>query len=131
MNSTSTTPGPNFIKKLIDSFINAIDEGTRQAYQMLWNALMSFLADHWVSVLMVLAVILIIATIKAVLGRWGMLGSVLYNYLYFGILFVIGLIWGSDIFVSNWFTVAGTVILYPICYLTVGVILDKTGLREH
>ena len=130
MNSTSTATGTEFTKKMLDAFFNAIDEGTKQAYHMLWNALISFLVDHWISVLVLLAVILIIAIIKAVLGRWGMLGSVLYNYLYFGILFVIGLIWGSDVFASNWLTIAGTVILYPACYLTVRVILDKTGLRR-
>lgn len=130
MNSTSTAIGTDFTKKMIDALFNAIDEGTKQAYRMLWNALISFLADHWISVLVLLAVILVIAIVKAVLGRWGMLGSVLYNYLYFGILFVIGLIWGSDVFASNWLTIAGTVILYPACYLTVRIILDKTGLRR-
>ncbi len=129
--STSTAIGTEFTKKMIDALFNAIDEGTKQAYRMLWNALLSFLSVHWLTVIIVLAVILIIAIIRALIGRWGMLGSVLYNYFYFGILFVIGLIWGSDIFVSNWFTVAGVIILYPICYLIVRVILNKTGLRKY
>lgn len=124
--TTSTT---NFGKDMIDALMKAIDEGTKQAYHMLWDALISFLSEHWIAVLIVLTVVLAIAVVKAIMGRWGMLGSVLYHYLYFGILFLVGLIWGSDIFVSNWFSVACTIILYPICYFVVGIILEKTGLK--
>jgi len=124
MNTTTTI-------ELVKSFWNTIDVATKKIYQMLWTALLSFLVQHWIVVLIVLVAILGIAIMKALLGRWGMLGSVLYNYLYFGILFIVGLIFGSDIFVNNWFSVACTLALYPICYAIVGIILEKTGLHRR
>jgi len=77
-----------------------------------------------------LVLVLVAATVRAVTtGRWGWLGSVLYNYLYFGTLFVIGLIWGPEIFANDYFEIA-LVILYIVCFSLVGVILTKTGLRR-
>jgi hypothetical protein len=98
---------------------------------MWWNALISFLHQHWMAVIIILAAVFITALIRALMGRWGMLGSVLYNYLYFGILFVVGLVWGSDVFVSDYLHLACTAILWPVCYFLVGWILDKSGLRER
>ena len=78
-----------------------------------------------------IGILLTIAFALALMGRWGMLGSVLYHYLYFGILFVVGLIKGPEIFVSEYFEIACAIILYPICYFTVGTILDKTGIHKR
>lgn len=124
MNSTTTLEF-NFI----DVLLKTIDSTTKSVYWVLWNTLLSFLIKHWMVVVTILIVTLIVAIIRAIIGRWGMLGSVLYNYLYFGILFAVGLIWGSDVFVSNWFSVVCTVILYPVCYFVVRLILEKTGLK--
>jgi hypothetical protein len=64
------------------------------------------------------------------MGRWGGLGSFLYNFFYFGILLVIGLISGSEVFVDDYFNVACAIILYPICYVLSGMILDKMRVRR-
>lgn len=124
--ATTTLLPPDFIK---DLFV-VVDESTKQTYQSLWNVLMSFLVDYLIIISIVLVVIFIIAVIMALFGRWGMLGKVLYSYIYFGILLIIGLIWGSNIFVSDFFHLLCTIILYPICYWIVGIILNKTGLKR-
>jgi hypothetical protein len=108
---------------------NSIEEGMKQAAQMLWGILMVFLKEHWFAVMIGLLLIFIVVTFKAMLGRWGSLGSFLYNFFYFGTLFVIGLIWGPEVFVNDIFHAACAVLLYPICYFLVGMILEKTGLR--
>jgi len=126
MNSTATLLPPNFIKDLLGN----IDEITKQTYQSLWNVLISFLVNHLIIISIVLVVIFIITVIMALLGRWDILGKVLYNYIYFGILLIIGLIWGSNILVSDFFHLVCTIILYPICYWTVGIILNKTGFKK-
>jgi hypothetical protein len=130
MTSTSTLFGPEFAKNTVNMFLNAVDEGTKQAARIFWDILKSFLIDHWLAVIVVLFIILVIAIFRAIMGRWGMLGHVLYNYLYFGVLFVIGLIWGPEVFVNNFFNVACTIIFYPVCYIVVGLILDKVGVRR-
>jgi hypothetical protein len=117
---------PNFAEKIL----NAIDEGTKQGYQSLWAALISFLSNHLIIISIVLVAIFIIAVIMALFGRWGILGKILYSYLYFGILLIIGLIWGSNIFVSDFFHLLCAILLYPICYWTVGIILNKAGLKR-
>jgi hypothetical protein len=125
--STITTEFP---KEVVTMLMGAIDEGTKEATRMLWSILVSFLAEHWIFVILIFFIVLVFATLKAMIGRWGMLGSVLYNFLYFGILLIVGLIWGPDIFTSDIFHAACTAILYPICYLVTGIILDKTGVRR-
>jgi len=110
---------------------SALVEATKTVYQIYWDTLISFLSKHWIAVTLLAVIILIIALVKAILGRWGMLGSILYHYFYFGILLIVGLIWGSNIFVSDFFHLACTILLYPACYFLVGVILNKTGLRTR
>ncbi len=130
MASTSTLFGPEFAKDIVKMFLNTVNEETKQVVRIFWDILKSFLVDHWLAVMIVFFIILVIAMLKAVMGRWGMLGSVLYNSLYFGTLFIIGLIWGPEIFVGDFFNVACAIILYPVCYFTVGLILDKVGVRR-
>jgi len=95
MTATSTPLGADFPKQVVELLLNAIDEGTKQAARMLWDILTTFLSEHWLAVLLVLFVLFIVVTLKAMMGRWGSLGSFLYNFFYFGILLIIGLIWGS------------------------------------
>lgn len=128
MNSTSTPLGADFPKQVVELLLNAIDEGTKQAARMLWNILTIFLSEHWLAVLLVLFVVFIAVTLKAMMGRWGSLGSFLYNFLYFGILLIIGLIWGPEVFVDDYFNATCVVILYPVCYLVTGIIIKKITL---
>lgn len=130
MNATSTPLGADFPKQVVELLLNAIDEGTKQAARMLWNILTTFLSEHWLAVLLVLFVVFVAVTLKAMMGRWGSLGSFLYNFFYFGTLLVIGLIWGPEVFVDDYFNAACAVILYPICYVLSGMILDKMGVRR-
>ncbi len=131
MNAASTTPlDSDFAKQMVDLLFNGIDEGLKQGAHMLWNILIFFLKEHWLAVLIIFFLIFVTVTVKAMTGRWGSLGSFLYNILYFGILFIIGLVWGPEVFVSDYFNAAMTVILYPTCYFLVGIILDKTRARS-
>ena len=127
MNATTTLLSPDFFKGLM----GAADEAKKTVYQIYWDIFISFLAKYWAIVLIALVVILVVAVMRyAITGRWRMLGSVLYHDLYFGILFIVGSIFGSDIFVSSWFSMACTLILYPFCYWTVRVFLVKTGIKK-
>ncbi len=130
MNSTSTPLGADFPKQVVELLFNAIDEGTKQAARMLWNILTTFLSEHWLAVLLILFVMFVAVTLKAMMGRWGSLGSFLYNFFYFGTLLIVGLIWGPEVFVDDYFNAACAVILYPICYVISGMVLDKMGVRR-
>jgi len=72
----------------------------------------------------VLFVLLIIASVNAMLGRTGMLGSLLYHIFYFGILGVIIWIKGLGILLNPFFDLIGFLV-YRICYLLTGIILQK------
>lgn len=113
------------------NILTGFEDGTKIAYQMYWDILMSFLLGNLVAIIIILFIILMVAITKAIKGKWSMLGSVLYRYLYFGTLFIIGLIWGPTIFVSNFITIFCTIILYPVCYFLVGIILDKIKMRSR
>jgi hypothetical protein len=72
----------------------------------------------------VLFVFLIIASVNAMLGRTGMLGSLLYHIFYFGILGIIIWIKGLEILLNPYFDLIGF-ILYRFCYWLTGIILQK------
>jgi len=131
MNASSTPLGADFPKEMVEMMIQSFEDGSKWAARMLWDVLMTFLAENWLWVFIGLFAVFILVSFKAILGRWGSLGSFLYNFFYFGTLFVIGLIWGPEIFTEDIFNAACAVILYPICFLLVRFILDKTGLRRH
>ena len=128
MTSTSTPPfGPDFVKELISLMMQKIEESTKQTYHMMWDVMMNYLAQHWVAVLFA---VFVIAFVRAfVTGRWAMLGSVVYNYLYFGTLFVVGNIFGADLFANDYFKII-LVILYVVCFILTGKFLTKIGVRR-
>jgi hypothetical protein len=130
MISTSTPLGSDFPKQIVNLFINAMDEGTKQAARMLWGIFISILKEHWLFIMVFLFVVFIVLTLKAMVDQWGSLGSFLYNFFYFGILFIIGLMWGPEIFVNDFFNTVCAVVLYPICYIITGLILDKVRERR-
>ena len=130
MTPTTTPLGPDFPKQMIDLLFKAVEDGTLMAYRMLWDALLSFLSAHVIAVMAVLFVALIFTFLKAMMGRWGSFGSLLYNIFYFGTLFIIGLIWGPGVFANDVFNAACAVILYPLCYIAVGAIINALGVRR-
>lgn len=131
MTPTSTPPfGPDFVKELVPWMIEQFGIATAKAFRMFWDIGMTYLADHWVAVIIGLVVIFLIALIRAfVTGRWAMLGSITYNYLYFGTLFIIGLIFGPELFANDYFKIF-LAVLYVICFILTGKFLTKIGVRK-
>ncbi len=68
--------------------------------------------------------LLVLASVKALLGETGMLGSLLYHIFFFGILAIIIWIAGWGIIFNPYFDVL-TFVLYRFCYWLVGLILEK------
>lgn len=128
MNSTATSQ--EFIKQMPNLFLNAIQKGTVDGIKIIWDLITSFLIKHWIAVVVLLFVILVYAVVRAIMGRWGLLGHVLYNYLYWGAVLVIGLIWGSQVFAGT-YAELGTFLLYVLCYIVVNRILVKTRLKRY
>lgn len=114
---------------IIKEMFNAFDNAQKEAYQILWDSLLSFLSNNWLSVAGFLLLLLVVSFIVALFGRWGMFGSVLYNYLYWGTLFIFGLIFGPKIF-ANIFIDIALFILYLACYKLVGRILTGLHLKK-
>lgn len=131
MNIATTTPllGPEFAKSIIDMALKVIDDTNKEVAQILWNHLLSFLSQNLMAVILSLLGLLLVSFLVALNGRWGMFGSVLYNYLYFGVLFIAGLIFGPYIFVNMYFDLFA-VILYVTCFLMVGKVLKGLGLKR-
>ena len=126
--TTSTDPGLKFISSLGDTIISGVASGTLLATRMVWDVTITFLSAHWLTVFGFIFVILLIATIYFMFGRWGLLGTALYNLFYFGALLIIGLILGPEVFTEDAFNAFCAAMLYPACYKLVGYILKITGL---
>jgi hypothetical protein len=131
MDTTNAQPlGPNFFTDTATWLLKRIQEETVKDYRKFWDFAMPFLFEHWLMIMLFLLFIAAVALTKAMMGRWGMLGSVIYNFLYFGVLFLILLIWGTDFFANDLFKPLCTVILYPVCYRITGWILDRSGFKR-
>lgn len=124
MISTSTPLGPEFVKELIPWLIQQFGIAAAKTFRMFWDIGMTFLSQHWIVILVVLFAVLVYAVFRALMGHWWVLGSVIYNYLYFGILFIVGRIWGPEVFANDYFKFF-LLILYVVCFTLVGKILNK------
>jgi hypothetical protein len=119
----------SFLDLITDELFKIFNDAQIQAYQALWDGLMIFLSSNWISIIFLLLFFLAVSLIKAINGRWGMFGSIIYNYLYWGILFILGLIFGPKIF-ANTFVDILLFILYIICYWLVGKILRELNFKR-
>lgn len=128
---TTTAPIPDFLKDLVPSMIKSFENGTIQAYKILWSIFMEFLSQNWGWVIALLAMILVFAFVEYLItGRWTNLGSVLYSYIYYGILFIIGLIFGPEIFANNWIDLI-LFVVYGISFIWVRGLLSRSGIRRR
>lgn len=120
---------PEFVKDIMNTALKVVDDQKKEIAKICWENLLLFLAQHWIQIIMILFIILVISFIKALSGQWGMFGSVLYHYLHIGVLFIIGLIWGPEIYLNIFFGLIN-LIIYLYSFKLVGKILDKLGLRR-
>ena len=130
---STTTPifGPDFVKDIIPWMFQVVADATKQAYRMMWNWGMSALKEHMIAIILILFGLLVFSYLRALITRrWGLFGSVLYNYLYFGTLFIIGLIFGPETFANDYFEIF-LAILYVVCFILVGKILIETGVKRR
>ncbi len=106
-------------------FTDMLNKGMESAANLFWHTITNLILEYWLPILIGYLIILTIAIIKLLSGRWGMFGSLLYHTLYFGILFIIGLIKGPTLFINAYFEVFCAILLYPFCYLVTRIILNK------
>jgi hypothetical protein len=127
---STTTPqfGPDFVKELVPWMLERMRDGKGFPYVL--DIGMTYLLEHWVAVISFLFAVLVYAIIRALMGHWWILGSVLYKLLLlYCTLFLIGLIFGPEIFANDYFKIV-LFLVYITCYILVGKILKKTGLRR-
>lgn len=116
--------------EIINGLFKVFNDAQVQAYQALWDGLILFLSSNWLSVVGLLMFFLVVSFIKAINGRWGMFGSIAYNYLYWGILFIAGLIFGPKIFANTFIDIL-YFLLYLLCYWLVGKFLRKLDFKRY
>lgn len=119
--STTTPLTPEYVSDSFWSIFTAFENARGPTYVKVWNeVLIPVLQSNWLLLFATLIGLFIFASsIKVFTGRWALLGSVTYNYLYFGTLFVIGSIFGPEMF-ATFFIDIFLLLLYFICYRFVG-----------
>ncbi|KKP93020.1 MAG: hypothetical protein UR98_C0012G0003 [Parcubacteria group bacterium GW2011_GWA1_36_12] len=110
----------DFLQNIMASSTSVAVDFLRSILAALWTSFQPYF-PYAVAILFVL---LVIASVDAMLGRTGMLGSLLYHIFYFGILGVIVWIEGLEILLNPYFDLIGLA-LYRFCYWLTGVILQK------
>ncbi len=119
----------DYTKEIIDRFRGALDEGERQGYRMAWNFIKEYSIEHWKFLALALVGILLFSfLIYLTTGRWAMLGSVLYHYLYIVFLLIMTVAFGPEIFANTFIDII-LVVVYVACFILVGSILKRTGIK--
>jgi len=111
---------PDFLQNIIASSTVLGIEVAKSILIVFWTSLQPY--RFYIVALAFL--LFIIASVKAMLGRTGMLGSLLYHVFYFGILAVIIWIKGLKILLNPFFDLI-VFILYNVCYWLTGIILQN------
>lgn len=120
----------DFTKGIILETAKAFNNAELHDVRLFWLILLSMLKAHWIAIVITLVILFVVSILLALMGRWRMFGSLLYNFLYFGTLLLVGLIFGPDIFSNNYFDIF-TFMLYITCFILVGISLNKMGFRKH
>lgn len=128
----STTPQiPDFLKDIAIGLPKIFSEAAARGFRMIWDIFMTFLTQNWLWVIVLLIMVLVFSFVDYLMtGRWANLGSVLYSYTYYGILFLIGVIFGPETFANDWIDL----ILFVVCivsFLWVRVLLNNSGIRRR
>lgn len=121
MTATSSLTNINIGQFIIDS----INEGMAWAAHIIWDSFTAWVLEYWIYILIAYLLLLFVSLLLLSGGKWGMFGSLSYHTLYFGILFIVGLIKGPEVFISDYFEVFCAIVLYPLCYFLTGLILNK------
>ena len=125
--TTSTDPFLTSQEKLKELLQTIQDEIIRQGVAMFRGAAhlaWQLFTPYLLYAIGILFLVLLYAVIKASLGRWGTLGSLLYHIFYFGILGIIVWITGFEIFFNGYFDMIAA-LLYPVCYFITGLLLER------
>ncbi len=97
--------------KIINDLPSQILESQIMWVKIFWDLFIETLIKNWLFVLIFTVLILIIAVINLITtGRWGMLASILYRIFYFGILFIVILVFGAEIIVMDSFQILAGII---------------------
>ena len=120
----STSTFPNILADTLKRINEQVPKVGAQMLRAIIDAMLPGLMPYvpWFIGLLFLA--LVIASVKALFGRTGMLGSLLYHIFYFGILGIIVWIKGLEIFFNSYFDLM-CFVLYRFCYWLTGLILER------
>ena len=112
-----------FIKQMQEQSISFAVEFSKMMIEMIWLSL----KPYWPYLAIGFFVLLLWLTIKAMLGEWGALGSLIYHVIYFAILGIFIAIKGWEIIFNPLFDLLAW-IFYRFSYWLTGLILSKMGL---
>jgi hypothetical protein len=126
MSATNTiaTFDPIFPKNFLQQITGQVAEEVTKGLGMIAGAMWQIIKPYAPYAIGGLFVVLVFATVKAMFGKWGTLGSVLYHIFFFAILGIIVWIKGWGIFLSDYFDIIMAV-LYRVCYWITGLILER------
>jgi len=126
----TVTPNNDLIKEVTNLFIYAIPNMMAGTSRLIWGIIKTSIHDNLMPITIILFLVLFYAILKALMGNWRLLGSVLYKYLYWGSGLLIALIWGPEVYVSDYADIL-LYILYLTCFTIVGIILNKFKFRNR
>lgn len=120
MNSSTQFFPPDFFPQIIASSTTMAVEFLRLILRTMWSSFQPYLFY----IIGFFFLILVIATIKAMFGQWGLLGSIVYHVIFCAILGLIIVIWGLEILFNSYFELI-TALVYLISYRLAKLIIRR------
>ena len=125
----TTTTQQQILGNFIPQILQTLEDAAANAFRFWWDIGMKQMEGHWFQAFSILVgVFIFILLVALISGRWGTLGSFMYNVFYWGVVLGVGLIFGPEVFASD-YAKLGALILWPICYYLSGFFLRKFGFK--
>jgi len=115
---------PDFLNQLFQQIQDQATVWAVEMLKMIIETIRLSIRPYWPYLVIGFFILLVWSTIKAMLGKWGALGSLLYHVFYFGILGIFIKIRGLEILFNPFFDLIAFVV-YRISYTLTGLIVGK------
>ncbi len=130
MNFSTTTIANELPKQIALLFLQKFEEAQKQMAHIMWNLAIDTLTRHWLLIGGLFVLALVFFFLLALIGEWGSLYSLTYWTLCVVVVFVVGLIWGPEVFVSDIYHLLYLAAIWPICYWVTGWIWNRFNFRN-
>ncbi|SFS84753.1 hypothetical protein SAMN04487906_1881 [Zhouia amylolytica] len=114
----------------IEQIVKIILEFPANTLNFWWGIINPIIIENWYIIAIIAIIMLNIAVLKFIItGKWGALGSVLYNIFYIGIIYLIIYFFGPEIILKKYFN-SISFLVYVCGFFLTRLILQMINIKN-